>query len=72
VSRGPLPPPDNLGLHMIEGDSNTSRLSLYHIYNVRFVQHGRGLFQWWAWGEETQALCKADAGASAPSAPFIP
>lgn len=47
-----LPPPDNLGLHMVKGDGDASRLALDYIHNVWFVQHGRGLFQGWALGEE--------------------
>lgn len=48
AEQGLIPPPDNLGLHVVKGDSDTSRLALYHIHNVWFVQHSRGLFQGWA------------------------
>lgn len=66
--QGPLPPPDNLGLHMVKSDRDTGRLALYHVHNVLLVQHSRCLFQGWAWGRRTQALCQAGTGATVPFA----
>lgn len=46
------PPPDDLGLHVVEGDGDTGRLSLHHIHDVWLVQHSGRLLQGRAWGEE--------------------
>lgn len=50
---GAPPPPDDLGLHMVEGDGDTGGLSLHHIHDVWLVQHSGGLLQGWAWEDES-------------------
>lgn len=49
--QGP-PPPDDLGLHVVEGDGDTGRLSLHHIHDVWLVQNSGCLLQGRAWEEE--------------------
>ena len=62
------PPPDDLGLHMVEGDGDTGGLALHYIHDVWLVQHGGRLLQGRACRQEGWLSAGPDIRPLAPTA----